>query len=114
MVLPKADAHSSPRESGVTGKTFKQRVQSRSLKAALEIYVPIAQCTRSVSLDALNLEMLSAEPTALPTSKGGDGAFVSGSSMRVRVRDGARNEMELHLLQPMPVRLVSTHEADGP
>jgi len=113
MVLPKADANSLPRENGATGKSFKQRVQGRTLKEALEIYVPIAQCTRSVSLEALNLELVSAERTPAPSSKAADGGFVSGSSMRVRVRDGTRQEMDLRLLEPMPVRLVSTQEADG-
>eukprot|EP00927_Polykrikos_kofoidii_P069059 TRINITY_DN6445_c1_g1_i1.p1 TRINITY_DN6445_c1_g1~~TRINITY_DN6445_c1_g1_i1.p1 ORF type:complete len:1279 (-),score=211.16 TRINITY_DN6445_c1_g1_i1:123-3431(-) len=100
---------SSGSDGRKASRTFKQRLHDRTLKAALEIYVPLAQCTRSVSLEALNVELVSSS-----NPKAGKSGYNSCSNARVRVL-GTTHEVELSTLEPMRVRLVSTQQdvADG-
>eukprot|EP00929_Paragymnodinium_shiwhaense_P081582 TRINITY_DN42724_c0_g1_i1.p1 TRINITY_DN42724_c0_g1~~TRINITY_DN42724_c0_g1_i1.p1 ORF type:complete len:1366 (-),score=311.43 TRINITY_DN42724_c0_g1_i1:117-4214(-) len=92
-----------------SGKTFKQRLKERTFKDALEIYIPLAQCTRSVSLEALNLEIVEEPGTSdIETAAESRAAIATGgaSSLRVRAR-GKTDEVVLKVLEPMPVRLVN-------
>jgi len=95
-------------------QTFKQRLVQRKQKGAIEFYIPVAQCSRAVSFDALNLELIpesdlnDAESTKIAKATCG----TSLSKVRVRVK-GESHEQELQTLTPLRVRLVSAYESDS-
>jgi len=87
VILPKNET-----ETEVTSPKKSKRVREPVYKAALEFYVPMAQATRSVSLETLNIEFV-AEPEQ--------------RSVRVKVI-GSEHEVALEIMAPVSVRLVST------
>merc|ERR1712217_380783 len=100
-------------ESDLKRNSFQKRLKDRQLKEALEFYVPLAQCSRSVSLEALNLEMVSTDADAVQV----DVASASQvNRIRVRLRGSgdshARDERYLHSLEPLTVRLVTGQESE--
>merc|ERR1712039_459572 len=124
--LPKASVSPEERDGGDVrephSKTFHGRLQSKTMKEALEFYVPIAQCSRSISLEALNLELVSEDVNGANESTTdedrGSSTSSSVTAIRVRVRsgDGVRNscqELELRTLEALPVRLVSAQDPDA-
>ncbi|CAK0868521.1 unnamed protein product, partial [Prorocentrum cordatum] len=104
-------------------RTFKERIQKRTIKEALEFYIPLAQCSRSVSFEALGIELVpgsdvqqgdGGEGPARPPGKAGGGksgsaseAVTAVSSVRVRAAGRAGPEVELRALEPLTVRLVA-------
>lgn len=75
-------------------QSFHQRLKARTYKEALEFYVPAAQCSRSVSFEALNISLVEeAEEQATDSTAGSEpgtgeagGAGRICSSVRVRLR----------------------------
>lgn len=95
------------REKGTDdgAETFRERHnKKKSTKAALEFHIPITGGNRSVSLEALNLEVV---PDSLP-----DASDTEPVSIRVRIPKTA-HETELRVLQPIPVQLVSSKASDN-
>ncbi|CAJ1365061.1 unnamed protein product [Effrenium voratum] len=99
--------------------SFRQRLTKRALKEAVEIYVPLAQSARSLSLEVLNLELAAAPPEPEPesTSMGGGekgeakDKYREVQSLRVRIR-GSAQEVQLQKLQRLSVRLTA-QDTDG-
>lgn len=115
IVMPRTSevaATAEGEELGEKPQTFWQRLKSRTMKEALEFYVPPAQCTRSVSFDALNIELASQ-----PQGAAGEGSRpASASTTRsvwVRPKGGRGAIVELKVLEPLPVRLVSEGPQDS-
>eukprot|EP00928_Gymnodinium_smaydae_P035082 TRINITY_DN24751_c0_g1_i1.p1 TRINITY_DN24751_c0_g1~~TRINITY_DN24751_c0_g1_i1.p1 ORF type:complete len:1116 (+),score=199.03 TRINITY_DN24751_c0_g1_i1:76-3423(+) len=103
------DANSS-RENA----SFWQRVKGRTMKDALEFYVPLAQCSRSLSFEALNIERVDSQQhdeTSSSSSKGSEATTKPNavSSVRVRRRDAGDDSepVELRCLEAMPVQVIS-------
>lgn len=94
-----------------TRPTFRQRLKQRNRKEALEFYVPMAQCLRSVSFEALGVELV---PGSVIIADGGLSAQGRGDtvalarSAKVRVCGKSEGgEVEIKVLEPLAVRLVS-------
>lgn len=91
-------------------KNFKQRHKHREQqKEALEFYVPPAQCSRSVSFDALGIELV---PDSVEHSADGQSTV---KSVRVRVK-GSEDDSDtfaIKALEPLTARLVSEGTDDG-
>lgn len=104
--------------------TFRERVSKRTFKEAIEIYVPLAQSSRSLSLEVLNLEPIEAPPEEKSdgTSRAFTGESPKGAkkkkensrevqSLRVRVLSTGE-EMMLQKLQRLQVR-VTVQESES-
>eukprot|EP00930_Biecheleria_cincta_P027332 TRINITY_DN19209_c0_g1_i1.p1 TRINITY_DN19209_c0_g1~~TRINITY_DN19209_c0_g1_i1.p1 ORF type:complete len:1228 (-),score=257.14 TRINITY_DN19209_c0_g1_i1:22-3705(-) len=102
--------------------SFHKRLTKRTHKEAIEFYVPLGQCSRSVSLESLNLELVQppnkttfAESAPVSIAEKNDldkkgkrkqKNHQEVPGIRVRVR-GTSQEHDLHVLQRMTVRLTS-------
>eukprot|EP00435_Cladocopium_sp_Y103_P036775 s1627_g9.t1 len=98
--------------------SFRERVSKRTFKEALEIYVPLAQTSRSLSLEVLNLEALEFPPPPVAEKvASGEASDESAKkkkqersrevqSLRVRVASTGE-EMTLQKLQRLHVRLTA-------
>ncbi|CAE7260004.1 SSD1 [Symbiodinium sp. KB8] len=110
----------APKEESKDGQplSFRKRLTTRAAKEAVEIYVPLAQCARSMSLEVLGLEV--AEPWPAPGPEPAAKAAVGDKkrethrevqSLRVRVR-GTSEEVLLEKLQRLSVRLATVGAQD--
>ncbi|CAE7376344.1 dis32 [Symbiodinium natans] len=113
-----ARANEEPKAEDEQPLSFRQRLTNRAAKEALEIYVPLAQCARSVSLEVLGLE--AAEPLPAPGPSPGKAEVGPKKreprhrevpSLRVRVR-GTSEEILLEKLQRLSVRLTTPGAQD--
>jgi len=112
---------------GSGSPTFRQKLKIRVRKEAMEFYIPMAQCSRSVSFEALGIELVPdsavlSEPGPLAAAGGsGPSGSTNARSVRVRVRGttggsaagGAAGEVEIQVLEPVAVRLVSEGAQDA-
>eukprot|EP00448_Togula_jolla_P002186 CAMPEP_0170593292 /NCGR_PEP_ID=MMETSP0224-20130122/13370_1 /TAXON_ID=285029 /ORGANISM="Togula jolla, Strain CCCM 725" /LENGTH=943 /DNA_ID=CAMNT_0010917235 /DNA_START=157 /DNA_END=2985 /DNA_ORIENTATION=+ len=107
IVLPGQDA----KESADSNQPKRRKGQRKALKEALEIYVPLAKCVRSVSLESLNLELVPPSTGEAHAEASKSTAEVDKRSIRVRVRD-SDSIRDLQTLIPISVRLVTSQEQD--
>ncbi|CAE7257688.1 unnamed protein product, partial [Symbiodinium pilosum] len=98
--------------------SFRQRLTNRAAKEAVEIYVPLAQCARSMSLEVLGLEAVGPRPPPeaakvadKPGEKQREKKHREVQSLRVRVR-GTTEEFQLQKLQRIRASLTTPGSQD--
>jgi len=122
IVLPSTgdstDSEAAPTTVPKRRGSGKQRATVK--KGAIEFYVPVAQCSRSVSFDILGLDIVSSsteeavacEPENVEADSG-RATHESVVSVVVKPKAGGE-EVHLKVLEPLSVRLVSEGADTGP
>lgn len=110
IIPPKPSEDVKPVPNPQRPPGFKRRLTDRNLKEALEIYVPLAQCTRSVSLESLNLEAL----PGIPIPDIGDAGHAASDSCTLAPQPGRRQNSDGGCSGPAPRSVwVRVREADA-